>query len=158
MHGPHIDWAAFSPLLALVGAGIVVLLVGLLPSRVARAVLVPLLSLVAIAAFAGLAIWRFAGSSPTLIISGALSIDSLSLVLDFVLATAGAAAVLLSWRSRAPDDAGHGEYFAMLLFALFGMSVLVASTNLITLFLGYELLSIPLYVMSASETRREQSL
>ena len=80
--------------------------------------LVPLLSLVAIAAFAGLAIWRFAGSSPTLIISGALSIDSLSLVLDFVLATAGAAAVLLSWRARAPDDAGHGEYFAMLLFAL----------------------------------------
>ena len=56
MHGPHIDWAAFSPLLALAAGGIVVLLVGLLPSRVARAVLVPLLSLVAIAAFAVAAI------------------------------------------------------------------------------------------------------
>src|SRR4051794_30195604 len=158
MHGPHIDWAAFSPLLSLPVGGIVVLLVGLLPSRVARTVLVPLLSLVAIAAFAGLAIWRFAGASPTLIISSALSVDDLSLVLDFVLAAAGAAAVLLSWRARAPDDAGHGEYFAMLLFALFGMAVLVASTNLVTLFLGYELLSIPLYVMSAAETRRASSL
>jgi NADH-quinone oxidoreductase subunit N len=158
MHGPHIDWAAFSPLLSLPVGGVVVLLVGLLPARVARTVLVPLLSLVAIAAFAGLAIWRFAGSSPTLIISSALSVDDLSLVLDFVLAAAGAAAVLLSWRARAPDDAGHGEYFAMLLFALFGMAVLVASTNLVTLFLGYELLSIPLYVMSAAETRRASSL
>jgi len=35
------------------------------------------------------------------------------------------------------------------------MAVLVASQNLITLFLGIELLSIPLYILCASETRRE---
>jgi NADH-quinone oxidoreductase subunit N len=38
------------------------------------------------------------------------------------------------------------------------MSVLVSSVNLITLFIGIELLSIPLYVLCASETRREGSL
>jgi NADH-quinone oxidoreductase subunit N len=38
------------------------------------------------------------------------------------------------------------------------MAVFVASQNLITLFLGIELLSIPLYILCASETRREGSL
>ena len=38
------------------------------------------------------------------------------------------------------------------------MAVLVSAQNLITLFLGIELLSIPLYVLCASETRREGSL
>ena len=38
------------------------------------------------------------------------------------------------------------------------MFVLVAATNLVTLFLGLELLSIPLYVLCATEMRREGSL
>ena len=73
-------------------------------------------------------------------------------------AAAGIAAVLLSWRDPAPREAGHGEYHALLLFSVFGMAVLVSAQNLITLFLGIELLSIPLYILCASETRREGSL
>ena len=38
------------------------------------------------------------------------------------------------------------------------MFVLVAAQNLVTLFLGLELLSIPLYVLCATEMRREGSL
>src|SRR5437660_9941813 len=38
------------------------------------------------------------------------------------------------------------------------MAVLVSAQNLVTLFLGIELLSIPLYVLCASESRREGSL
>ena len=38
------------------------------------------------------------------------------------------------------------------------MAILVAATNLVTLFLGFELLSIPLYVLCATELRRERSL
>jgi NADH-quinone oxidoreductase subunit N len=156
MHGPHIDWAAFSPLLALGVGGLVVLVVGLLPSRFARTALVPAGSLVTLAAFAGLTIWRW--DHATSIISGALRVDGLALVLNLVLAAAGAGTVLLAWRGRAPEEAGHGEFFALLLFALFGMAALVAAQNLVTLFLGYELLSIPLYILCASEMRRASSL
>src|SRR5205807_6998636 len=39
-----------------------------------------------------------------------------------------------------------------------GMTVFVSAQNLITLFLGIELLSLPLYVLCASESRREGSL
>src|SRR5438270_8782643 len=39
-----------------------------------------------------------------------------------------------------------------------GMAVFVSAQDLITLFLGIELLSIPLYILCASETRREGAL
>ena len=38
------------------------------------------------------------------------------------------------------------------------MVVLVGAQNLVTLFLGFELLSIPLYVLCATEMRRASSL
>ena len=68
------------------------------------------------------------------------------------------ACVLLSWRAMAPREAGHGEYNALLLCAVLGMMVLAGATNLVTVFIGYELLSIPLYVLCATEMRRERSL
>jgi NADH-quinone oxidoreductase subunit N len=156
LKGPHIDWKSLSPLLALAGGGTFTLLLGLFGSRLVRAVLVPLLTIAAFGAFIGLAIWRFHHSAS--IVSGALRMDDLAFVLDLLLGTAGIATVLLAWRSRAVEAAGHGELHALLLFSVMGMAVLVSAQNTITLFLGFELLSIPLYVLCASELRTEQSL
>jgi NADH-quinone oxidoreductase subunit N len=44
------------------------------------------------------------------------------------------------------------------LTVVLGMVVLAGATNLVTVFIGYELLSIPLYVLCATEMRRERSL
>jgi NADH-quinone oxidoreductase subunit N len=154
--GPHIDWAGLSPLLALLGAATLVLLLGLLRPRAVREVLVPLLALAGFLAAIGLGIWQFGEQKD--LISGALRLDDLTLVLSFVFCTGGAAAVLLSWRAVAPREASHGEYFALLLTSAAGMWVLVAAQNLVTVFLGLELLSIPLYVLCATEMRRATSL
>jgi NADH-quinone oxidoreductase subunit N len=154
--GPHIDWLSFSPLLALGVGALVVLLAGLLPGRMSRQTLVPVLTLITLGASIGLEIGRF--HHPASIISGALQIDDLALLLDMIFAVAALAAVVMSWRAPAPVSAGHGEYFTLLLLSVLGMTVLVSAQDLITLFLGFELLSIPLYVMCASEFRREGSL
>jgi NADH-quinone oxidoreductase subunit N len=156
LKGPHIDWASFSPLLALSVGALIVLLVGLLPGVVARKRVVPLLTILTLAASIALEIWRFKHQAS--IISGALRIDDLALILDLVFAVAAIACVVMSLRSPAPDSAGHGEYHSLLLFSVLGMAVLVSAQDLITLFLGFELLSIPLYVLCASEFRREGSL
>src|SRR5204863_7081154 len=42
--------------------------------------------------------------------------------------------------------------------SILGMLVLVAAHDLVVLFIGFELLSIPLYVLCATHMRREQSL
>jgi NADH-quinone oxidoreductase subunit N len=66
--------------------------------------------------------------------------------------------VFLSMRSHALRQAGSGEYFALLLGSITGMTVLISSENLVTLFIGLELLSIPLYVLCATEVLKRVSL
>ena len=153
---PKIDWSGLSPLIALLGGAILVLMAGLLRPRAVREQLVPLMALGAFAAAAGLGIWQFGERID--LVSGALRLDELTLTLSFVICAGGAAAVALSWRAEAPREAAHGEFYALLLTAAAGMWVLVAAQNLVSLFLGLELLSIPLYVLCATEMRRATSL
>ena len=153
---PHIDWAGLSPFIALAAGSIVVLLVGIVLGAGGARHATPLLSLVTLGATIGLAIWQLGERAELL--AGAMALDELTVTLILVLAAAGVAAVLLSWRSRAAGSAGHAEYYALLLLSVLGMAVLVAADNLVTLFVGFELLSIPLYALCAAEIRREGSL
>jgi NADH-quinone oxidoreductase subunit N len=154
--GPYIDWAALSPLVALAGGTCVVLMVGLLRSRFVRRQVVPFLTLVALGATAGLSIWQWGAN--TEVVARALAIDDMTLTLTMVFVVAAAGAVLLSWRGSASAEAGEGEFYALLLSSVLGMVVLVAAENLVAVFLGFELLSIPLYVLCATHMRREHSL
>lgn len=153
---PDIDFAGLSPLLALLGGAVIVLMVGLLRSRAAREHGVPFLSLTALATSLGLTIWQLDTTKP--LIAGALQIDGLGTVLNLLFVGAGMGTVLLSWRALAPRESAHGEFHALLLTSIAGMLVLAWSTNLVTVFLGLELLSIPLYVLCATEMRRASSL
>jgi len=152
---PYIDYAGLSPFLALTAGAILTLLVGLARGRWVRHA-TPLLSVATLGATIGLGIWQF-GETASLV-SGALVSDDLTLTLLFAFAGAGIGATLLAWRSHAAQEASPGEFFSLLLFSILGMAILVAATNLVTLFLGFELLSIPLYVLCATELRRERSL
>ncbi len=156
LKGPPVNFAGLSPLIALLGGAVVALLVGLLGSRRVREHVVPALSLVALGTAAGLTIWQW--NEQKSIVSGALRIDDLSLVLNLILIAGGAATVLLAWRSLAAREAAHGEFHALLLTSIGGMSLLAAAQNTVAVFIGLELLSIPLYVLCATEMRREHSL
>jgi NADH-quinone oxidoreductase subunit N len=152
LHGPYINWTALSPLSALVVGAVVVLIVGLLRSPFVRQQIVPALTIVCLGATIGLTIWQWHADTP--VISGALAVDNLTLIF----ATAGIAATLLSWRSVAPRASAHGDFYSLMLGSIAGMVVLVSAQNLVTLFVGLELLSIPLYVLCATEMHRAASL
>jgi len=154
--GPEIDWAGLSPLVAVFGGALVVLLLGLARSRALREIVVPALSILTLVVAAGLSAWQW--GERTDLIAGALRLDELTLILTVLFCVAGVSAILLSWRHVAPREAAHGEYHALLLTSIAGMIVLVAAQNLVTVFLGLELLSIPLYVLCATEMRRASSL
>ncbi len=126
----------------------VVLLVGLLGRKEAREQVVPALSLVVLAASLGLTIWQWGEQKS--IVAGALRIDDLALVLNMILIAGGAATVLLAWRSRAAESTAHGEWHALLLTSIGGMFLLASAQNTVLVFLGLELLSIPLYVLCAT--------
>jgi NADH-quinone oxidoreductase subunit N len=154
--GPPIDYGGLSPIIVLTIGALLVLLVGLLASPIARERIVPALTAITLLAAIGFEISRF--HHQTSIISGALRIDDLALILDLVFAISGLATVALSAREPAAGKAGHGEYHSLLLFSILGMAVLVSAQNLITLFIAFELLSIPLYVLCAADVRRTASL
>ncbi|HEX8156130.1 MAG TPA: NADH-quinone oxidoreductase subunit N [Solirubrobacteraceae bacterium] len=154
--GPAIDWAGASPLVTVFSGALVVLLLGLAPARVLREKTVPALSILTLALAIVFSVWQWGERKD--LIAGALRLDELTLILTIIFCVAGIAAVLLSWRHVAPREAAHGEYHALLLTSIAGMIVLVAAQNLVSVFLGLELLSIPLYVLCATEMRRASSL
>jgi NADH-quinone oxidoreductase subunit N len=158
IRAPVIDYKALSPLIATTGGSMLVLLAGLFPQRIIQRVLLPVMAIAALIAAIGLSIWVWQPGDLKPIIRGALSVDTLALATSVLFYVAGIATVLLSLRSPAPREAGRGEYLALLLGSVSGMVVLAEAENLITLFVGIELLSIPLYVLCATELRRRTSL
>jgi NADH-quinone oxidoreductase subunit N len=74
-----------------------------------------------------------------------------------LIAVASALSCLLSHAYLATLRINHGEYYALLLLATSGMMLLVCSIDLITVFLGIELMSIPIYVLAGFDRRRFRS-
>ena len=150
VQAPDVDLVRLSPLIALVVGANVVLLAGLLRGAGVQRVLVPLLAALTliVAAALSIAIWEPGDVEP--LVESALAADTLALSMSLLFYLAGLATIALSLRSSAVREAGAGEYYTLLLASIVGMVVLAAAENLITLFVGLELLSIPLYVLCGS--------
>jgi NADH-quinone oxidoreductase subunit N len=155
---PVIDYKGISPLFATAGGAVIVLMAALIRGRFAQRVLVPLLTVGALGAAIGLTIWNWHTGASKPIVEGALSTDALALALSLLFYISGLATVAFAWRSVALRESGTGEFFGLLLGSIAGMTVLAGAENLVTLFVGIELLSIPLYVLCASDVRRATSL
>ncbi|MEK9136844.1 MAG: NADH-quinone oxidoreductase subunit N [Bacteroidota bacterium] len=71
-----------------------------------------------------------------------------------VFCLAGLLTVMLSPSYIKKESIGHGEYYSMVLFAVAGMMLMAAAADLITFFLGLELMSISFYVMAGFARKR----
>jgi NADH-quinone oxidoreductase subunit N len=158
VQAPEIDYKSLSPLFAVIGGSLVVLLAGLFRARAVRAVVVPALTAISLIGALGLTVWVWEPGDRPAIVEGALTFDTLTLAASALFFVSGLVTVLLSLRSEAQEEAGAGEYYSLLLGSIAGMVVLAGAENLVTLFVGIELLSIPLYVLCAAEVRRRTSL
>jgi NADH-quinone oxidoreductase subunit N len=70
------------------------------------------------------------------------------------------AALFSCWLSVAYLDElhiNHGEFYALLLFATSGMMLMVAAVDMLPVFLGLELMSIPIYVLAGFDRRKLRS-
>ncbi|HKI55892.1 MAG TPA: NADH-quinone oxidoreductase subunit N [Trueperaceae bacterium] len=75
--------------------------------------------------------------------------DTPSLTLNFVILLGTVLAILLSYDYLQRSDLDHPEYYPLILFSATGAMVMAASGDLITLLLGLEIMSLPVYVLSA---------
>jgi NADH-quinone oxidoreductase subunit N len=152
-NAPDIDYAGLSPVIALTAAVCVVLLTAVFKPLRRTA---PGLTLVALATTAGLLIWQW--NDPQNLVAGALRIDDLSIAISLIAVLMAAATVSFSIREPAAEQVGLGEYHALLLGSVLGMTLLAQAQNLVSFFVGIETLSIPLYILCAGNLLRERSL
>ena len=96
------------------------------------------------------ALWAQSGGPSQLHkVFGALLLrDPYSLGFDVVFLVAAILGVLLSLRYVEREALPAGEYYALTLFAVFGMMMMAMSAELITLFISYEILSLAVYVLA----------
>ena len=108
-------------------------------------------------AFAGWNVVRLRGTTAETA-EGLVLTDDFALFFDLLFLAAGALAILASSSYLEREDACHGEYYALVMFSIAGMMTMVGSENLLMIFLGLELLSIPLYILSGFLRNRARSV
>jgi NADH-quinone oxidoreductase subunit N len=88
---------------------------------------------------------------------GNLSLSNLSLFFAIILTVATFLVILISMKYLALQNANYGEYYALLLFALSGMIIMVSTSDLVVIFLGLEVLSISSYALAGMRREDEKS-
>ena len=81
--------------------------------------------------------------------SGMVVLDGFSSFLSVLFLATGLLGIALAYGYLKRMGIERGEYYALLLFSVTGMMLMAQAADLIVIFLALELLSIPLYVLSA---------
>lgn len=87
-----------------------------------------------------------------------LRVDRLALWLDVLFALAGLATVLLLPHYLEKTKAHRPEVYPLSFLAVAGMTLMVGSENLVMIFLGLEILSIPLYVLVGTAREKAEAV
>ena len=151
---PSLNLVVLAPQFVIIVAALVVLLADLFGGQKQRN-LPDWLSLagVLVSAAVMLAMWGREASS----FQNLVAADGYSLFLNLVFLITAGLAILISIEYVVREGLAVGEYYALLLLATAGMMLMGAATDLIIIFLGLEILSIPLYVLTDLNRARIES-
>lgn len=139
------------PIVLLSVLGIVLLFLGFLKSR---AVLLPAtLLFLAVTLAVNFLDWN----STYLYFNNMLRTNNLSMVFTAIMLGSAFMVVALSGSFMDTDEAQPAEYYALILFSLVGAIMMVGFENLIMLFVGVEILSVAMYVLTGSDKRNLRS-
>lgn len=170
IEAPAVDLSAIAPIGSVAIGAVVVLMVEVFLSRRRRvlgramtpsyvgATLV-LLSSVAlgVAAYTAIAGFQAGAAVGFLPEAPGVRLDRFSSYAIALIATGSLLSCWLSLQYLSEVEIHHGEFYGLLLLATAGMMLLVAATDLLVLFLGLELMSIPIYVLAGFDRRKLRS-
>ncbi len=149
---------ALLPELVLTGWSLVVLLVVAWRHETpADARLAGWLTLLGFVLTAAAVLWLWQSNPTTLGIAQMITVDGFRFAADLVLLSGGALTVLLSLDYLEREQIGVPEFYILLHYAMIGMLFLAGAADLLIVFLGIELLSISVYVLTAFSRRSAAS-
>jgi NADH-quinone oxidoreductase subunit N len=79
--------------------------------------------------------------------NGSITVDGFSIFFNWIFLVAALIVGLASYKYLEIASEHHGEYYGLILFAQCGMYFLATGTDLVTLFIGLELMALCFYVM-----------
>jgi NADH-quinone oxidoreductase subunit N len=153
------DLQLSSPLLVIVGLGLALMLFDVFAGK-GRKEYLGWIALLGIAVAVGLtfATWDEKGEPVgRLLYEGMIALDHYALYFNVLFLSCAAITILLSMHYLREHEMEHGEYYPLILFAVAGMMVMGAATDLVTLFLGLETMSISTYVLVAFRRQSDRS-
>ena len=151
------DWLHIWPELIILVAGLLTLLADLfaLPGRKGWLAVIGIAGVIG-ALFATVMLWMDGANGDAFF--GMVNDDRVALFANVVILFAVGIALLFSPGYLERQGIVHeGEYYALMLLAALGMMLMSAASNLMVLFIGLEVLSLALYVLSAIISTRRRS-
>jgi NADH-quinone oxidoreductase subunit N len=101
-------------------------------------------------------VW-IAGLPETGAAGGMIAVDGFRIFVNFVFLLAAALFVLISTRYLDEANLRLGELYVLVLFATVGMMVFAGARDLLVMFIGLELMSLPIYVLTGLNRRDARS-
>ena len=101
-------------------------------------------------------LWRSLGPQDTAF--GTVRVDGFGLYFSFILLLIGFLTVLYSMTFLEREHADQGEFYPLILFCLAGMLMMLHTTHLIMIFIGLEVFSLALYVLTGLTRMRVRSV
>ncbi len=100
--------------------------------------------------------WQITGPQETAF--GMVRIDGFGLFFSFIVLLVGGLSVLYSMTFLEREAADHGEFYALILFCLAGMMIMMQTGHLMVVFIGLEIFSLSLYVLTGLTRMRVRSV
>jgi NADH-quinone oxidoreductase subunit N len=152
---PDLNLLPILPELILAGTGMLILLADAArPTREGRPMAVVAMAGILAAGVVVVRQWHVPPAEELSVLGGMVAVDRYALFFRLVILASAAIGVLFAAHYLGRTGEGRGEYYALLLFAASGMTLLAAAADLIVVFLALEVLSLSLYVMSGFSLRR----
>ena len=102
-------------------------------------------------------LYSLRGESMTSAFYGMITVDSFALFFNMLFLVAALLSVILSYRYLEVEEEQGTEYYALILFATSGMMFMAGAIDLISLFIGLELMSISTYILVGLLRRSQRS-
>ena len=143
---PKICLTNIGPLITLSVAGLLLLLIDAFSTKGTKKGHFHQISLVAIIIGILQTIWLWDRSGTDF--SRMIYVDNFSFFFYMVFLIGTGISIILSVHYLENYKKNYGEYYALMLFSAVGMMLMAAGGNMVTIFLGVEILSIPIYILA----------
>jgi NADH-quinone oxidoreductase subunit N len=147
-----IDLGTISPEIALLLAASVILLAGTVRKLAPMSPWVALLAF-AVAFWLSVRQWGYQSSA----FADMVVCDSFGVAFKMIFLTASIISLFLGYRYMKVKQLDRPEYYALMVLSTLGMIVMANTADLVVMFLGLEIMSLPLYIMAGINRRSLES-